>query len=180
MPEGKGSYGIPGPVDKYGLSDDEEWIRAENNDQFSERVLLCVGCEYKPGPRRSIILMTRDPRSVGRRLKYDAVLNNTCPFDVCVHKKEEEKVYGTKVRFLRHLTEDHMHHHPVYECGSEKKKCLKCNGFSTLRRGRLIEHLKDAHQMSTRSAREKVIALHAKLMDNWHSMKGTESGEHTV
>ena len=55
-----------------------------------------------------------------------------------------------------------------------KKKCLKCNGFSTLRRGRLIEHLKDAHQMSTRSAREKVITLHAKLMDNWHSMKGSD------
>ena len=176
--KGSKAWGIPGPVDKDGQSDDEEWLRQERTDTSPNKFysVWCNKLNDWPAPYYNYDQKWKLKWAIDN---YHVKNNNTCPFGVCVNEKEKAKIYISRPRFLRHMVEVHLHHHAVYRCSTERGiECKKCNGVKTVRRGALVRHLRSTHGKSASVALDMVTELHEKLMSNMHDMswKGVTSG----
>ena len=178
MGRGVKAWGVPGPVDKDGQSDDEEWLRQERTDTSPNKFysVWCNKLNDWPAPYYNYDQKWKLKWAID---SYNMKNNNTCPFVVCVNEKEKAKVFIRRPRFLRHMVEVHLHHHALYRCSTERGiECKKCNGVKTVRRGALVRHLRTLHGKSASVALDMVNELHEKLMSNMDSMswKGITSG----
>ena len=176
--KGSKSWGVPGPIDKDGESDDEEWMRQERTDTSTNK-FYSVWCNKLNEWKVPYYNYDQKWKLKWAIDAYHMKTKNTCPFDVCVLAKEKAKAFISRARFLRHLVEVHLHHHPLYRCSTERgRECKKCNGLKTVRRGALVRHLRALHGKSATEALDMVTELHETLMDNIESMswKGITSG----
>ena len=96
--------------------------------------------------------------------RWDA--GKSCPFTQCVDKdltRSTPKTWSTRVRYLRHLTEEHFHHYPRYDCvymvkGRQSETCKK--GQQHRRRGSLVRHLVEQHKVALGNAAPRLMKMH--------------------
>ena len=163
-------YACPDAGDLDGLSDDEEWIKSETTmpsvNTFLQKWTTALDDEKVFG--KQYYNHEARPKIRWALSVFDPITNNKCPFDSCTHHyKDEVRPFSTKIWFVRHIVEWHMHHYPLYICDANAGKQSKtCHGIRTPRRGRLIEHLKKAHGQPLTTARKTVMEIHAALIGN--------------
>ena len=160
-------YKTPPAINRNGESDDEDWLRESRKEKLPSHFNLVWLGKAQRWPET---YYTRDQK---HKLKWAAdvyfkegIRDKECPFALCENGSETPRVYRTRTRFIRHLVEIHMHHHPEYICDDSRGKiCMNCNGLSTPRRGVMVRHLTQDHGYGFQVSVEKVRLLHKKLMD---------------
>ena len=163
-------YACPEARDLDDLSDDEEWIKSETSmpsvNTFLQRWTEALDDEQVFG--KQYYNHEARPKIRWALSEFDPVTNNSCPFDSCTHHYwREVRPFPSRIRFVRHIVEWHMHHYPMYVCDPNHGKQSKtCQGIRTPRRGRLIEHLKKVHGQPLTTARKTVMDIHAALVGN--------------
>ena len=161
-------YSCPEAYELDNLSDDEEWMRTDvglpSVNTFLEKWTKGLNDESVFG--KFYYNYEARPKIAWALSAFDPITNNECPFDSCRYVyKDEVGPFSSRIRYVRHVVEWHMHHHPLYVCHADTGKASKiCQGLRTTRRGRLIEHLKKAHGQPLPTARKTVMELHSALV----------------
>ena len=171
-PIGKVNFGCPPETNCYGLSDDEDWIRPTERDQPPSAFYQLWLDQLKTWPESYYTRDQREKLQFAIGSWYDQRERNWCPFSVCASTIGVERTaYITKPRFLRHICENHMHHGLVYQCDvSVGKESLVCEGYLGPRRGGLMRHMKDCHNMGIGVARARVNALHEGVLEGYRKL----------
>ena len=161
----KNHYSCPSDKNMNGESDDEDWMRLRRSDPSPNKMYAVWFDKLRHFP---LSYYDRDQKDKleWANLKWYSVAERriSCPYRICVTGSEFPEVYPTRQRYIRHLVEVHMHHHPEYECDADRGKPHKeCKGFVTSRRGEMVRHL-IIHGCSLVKARARVMVLHNELM----------------
>ena len=149
-----------------GMSDDEEWIKSDPLDTpVSEyyadalEAMRLSDVQYYTRLCKQKLLWAAKQWSSTR----------PCPFQICEQEDESRatpKTWATRVRYLRHLTEWHFHHHTRYDC-ILVEKARRSEGCKTgqrhTRRADLVKHMMSGHKIAMGTAAPRALKLHSKM-----------------
>ena len=160
------------PPDRYpdGQSDDEEWLKDDPLGTSTQQyyVEMLDSCNRAP-----LKYYGREQKQKLRFAIQRWTAESTCCFSDCARLdtgRDVPRTWPTRIRYIRHLHENHLHHHTSYDCvvtGSLRASQDCPNGHRTKRRSDLVRHMVAKHGIALATSVSRVNKIHSAMWANF-------------